>query len=382
MGPFLIESWTSVIEQRGRVRLIENELTTQKLTQYLSIMSPFYSNQFSEKFIFSFLVLVGVLCLFSLHNRNKTTLSFFSVAIFMTILIFFISYKRVFILLPIPISILASQGLMFFKRKVRMILMFIVIILSVLSYFSIRTYFYDIPEVPNGLKDGRVHYLQFPSSDSWKENEMLEGHYSDLIGPLNDQEIISGWYPQAIYMGEAGWKKLKYDEALNDPLKFNPNEYYSLLNNGYVNYVIVNKRNKEQVNYFNSSKNFVMKNIKGDFILFEIKPKSTYIEINNKSIEASILKNKDRIELKFNCEPGKITIKESYYKFWNGYINDKRVDLSYNDNGFIETNTNENGNCFMLLKFVDPWFYLIFKLASIIGIIFIVMILFKKDNKY
>ncbi len=260
--------------------------------------------------------------------------------------------------------------------------MFIVIILSVLSYFSIRTYFYDIPEVPNVLKDGRVHYLQFPSSNSWKENEMLEGQKSALIGPLNGQEIISGWYPQAIYMGEAGWQKLKYDETLNYPLKINPNEYYSLLNDGYVNYVIVNKRNDELVNYFNSSKNFVMKKITGDFILFEVDPKSTYIEINNKSVEASVIKNNDRIELKFRCEPGKITIKESYYKFWNGYINDKRVDLSYNDNGFIETNTNENGNCFMLLKFVDPWFYLIFKLVSIIGIIFIVMILFKKDNKY
>ena len=72
---------------------------------------------------------------------------------------------------------------MYFKGKFRIFLILILLSLTLLSYFSIRTYVYDIPEIPNVPKDGRVNYYQFPSSNLTNEEELLKGFYTVIYLP-------------------------------------------------------------------------------------------------------------------------------------------------------------------------------------------------------
>jgi hypothetical protein len=376
--PFLIESSTSVKEQRTYVGLIEKEYSVERIKRYISFMKPFYVNPLAEYFIFSFIILAGLVIFLSLTKLEKINLSFWVVLILNFLLIIFIQYKRAFILVPITFSILLSDGLTKIENKnKKYFLILILVSLSVLTYFMINTYSYKIPEIPKIPNDGRVVYL--PYGDAFQESgEELNGYYSVLLPPIYGQETITGWYPQAIITGRAGTEKLNYDNLLSNPREVATNEYYKLLSDGWVKYIVINKNYRELIEYFNSSKNFQIYNFTKNFIIFELKPKSTYFEVNGKEMVGNITRNSDSILITFICvNDSYIIVKERYDDNWITKLNNKNALMQPTKYGFMTTKINENGLCHLDLEFKPSNYYLIFNILSLITYIFLITYIIK-----
>jgi hypothetical protein len=376
-GPFLIESSESVEEGHEYLKIIESDVSIGKILRSIISMWRYYSFSWSEYVMFSLVGLLGVLCLLSLFKRTKIISSFFVIFVFSLVLLVFVSYKRIFVLIPIPLSILASHGLIILKKKIQVIITLLLLILTVTSYFSIRTDIYSFPVPPNIPKNGRV--IALPAGEAFRETEKdTKYKVEDLVFPLHGNEFILGWYPQAISVGKYGVEKLDYDNTLSDPSKVKPNEYYQLLKDGWVNYVVVRKDKPEFINYFNSSNNFTILNTTEKFLVFEMIPKSTYVEMNGKSIKADVKKNDDKILINMICKPGNITVKETYNQNWVATINEKRVELNGFEQGFMQLKSNEDGPCIIKLNFENPLFYSLFGLISILTAGFIIIFLVLK----
>jgi len=303
-----------------------------------SYASSFYSSELSPYFISASIAVMGFIFLFSLYSfKKRIVISSLILLIVILLSIFIIRYRRILIFLPIPFSILVSEGFGKFKNK--KIISLVLLVSLILSFFSLKSLYYTKPEIPNVPKDGRVLYLPTMSG--------FEYSYEFLFSPMNGNENILGWYPES-----QSENKTKYNNLISNPLSMNDSEYYELLKSGWVNYIIINKNTSELIEYFNESENFRLINQTDTFSIFELSPKSSYIEINEEQVDASIFKDKDRILAEFECVNGSLILKESYHKNWKGMINNERINLEENENGFIKLELKEdNENCLLELTF-------------------------------
>jgi len=147
------------------------------------------------------------------------------------------------------------------------------------------------------------------------------------------------------------------------------NEYYEILNDGWINYVVLDK-NSEFFDCFNKSDKFNFNYFDNGYSIFEIVPKSTYVEINNKSILANVTKLNDEIIIDMKCEPGAVTVKETYDEGWGGKLNGKDIVLKENNYGFITFENNLNEKCILNLKFELQELDLIFLFISVATYLF------------
>jgi hypothetical protein len=218
----------------------------------------------------------------------------------------------------------------------------------------------DTPSLPI---DGRVIYL--PAINAFKQSEgELKRGYSLFLSPIKGNENILETYGLSF---ELGPQRVKYLGEIARPLEYNQSEYYNLLKEGWVNYIVVNKNSGEIIEYFENSDYFKLYNETESFFIFETHPKSSYIEINNESIyNVELKKQNDNIFFNFTCETGTLKIKEGYHQNWNSELNSKEIKLNSNEYGFIETYINDTGLCSMKLSFSDPDYYIIFKIISLI----------------
>jgi len=345
------------------------------------VFAPFtYLNLFlkykeSAYIIYILMGLLGTLSLISFFKMDKITKDFFIILVSIAILLAIFSYKRLFIFASIPLSVLTSKGIYLFK-KTRYVFVFFIVIFGILSWFVLEKQIYimpsDIPILPN---DGRVIYL--PSLDTPKQpDEESKSKYSLFLAPIQGNENILEWGLNF----ETGLKRMNYIQEIVRPFEHNQSEYYILLKEGWVNYVVVDKRYSEIVEYFDKNNNFRLYNKTDSFFIFEIYPKSSYIEINNDPIyDFELKKQNDKIFLNFTCENGSLKIKEGYHQNWNSILNDKKIKLNSNEYGFIETKINDTGSCSILMSFSDPDYYIIFKLVPLITLCFSILFISGKE---
>ncbi len=336
----------------------------------------FNLNLFSISFGSELAIIVGVLivilCFLSLFTlKDKITRNFIVVIIIIAFILFFIRYKRALIFLPIPLSILVAQGIFVLKKNIMKFIILIFFALLIMSYLSIKPQAFQYPELPDIPKDGRVLFL--PLGGELENNGKINKYlYSVALSPMNGNENLYGWFIESQSIGEGATKKSNYYNSIAQPLMIGPDEYYKLLYDGFTNYVVVNKNYHELLEYFNSSNKFRIRETTKNFVLFEIKPKSSYIEINGRVIDSNITKLNDKIIIECSCEPGLTTIKESYHGNWIGTMNNRMVTLEPSENGFINVNVEEKEECIIELSFENPKYYLIFtimSMASWIGIL-------------
>jgi hypothetical protein len=324
----------------------------------------------SLTFVFSFLSLFKI--------KNETTREFIAITVFISLMVLFVRFKRSFIFLPIPMSVIVAEGIYLFKGKTRIILFSVFFVLLLISFFSIRVQLYPFPEYPKIPKDGRVLFL--PPSEEFPNLYK----YSILLAPINGNEHILewGWVPQeSNYIVVYSTEKNYYSDSLANPERISKDDYYNLLKNGYVNYIVVRKSNENITNYFESSKFANPINETKTNIVFELYPKSTYIEINNVSVNAVVDKKTDEIIIQTNCFPGELTIKETYDDFWKGTINGKALNLKQNSYSFMKAYIDETGSCEIKLKFEIPIYYSIINMISIFGwIISIIFLILSYSN--
>jgi len=364
---FLINTWTLSKEtgisyagvfKQSKITKISQDLITEVM---LSI--ELYSKNniptilfIAASFVFSFLSLFKI--------KDKTAREFIIITAIICFMIFFVRFKRSFIFLPIPMSIIIAEGISIFGKRLKIFSFSLLLILLLISFFSIKSNLYPFPEYPKIPKDGRVLFLPFSTEfpNLYK--------YSIVLAPVNGNENIFewGWITQetnyiVVYSNEKNY----YSDSLANPERFSKYDYYALLKEGYVNYIFVNKDYENTTKYFIDN-NFVKKiDETKTNIIFEIVPKSTYIEINNISIYSKIEKKIDEIIIQTNCTPGGLVIKETYDPFWKGTINNKPLKLIQNEFSFMKTDINENGPCEVRLKFEDPKYYFITNFVSILG---------------
>jgi uncharacterized membrane protein len=367
--PFFMETWsTSKSSNYGKL-LETNPLTITGGISLVLFKLNIFSVSFGPQIAIIVVIMIGLLCLLSLFTlKDKITKDFIVVIIVIAFILLFIRYKRVIIFLPIPLSILVTQGIFTLKRNMIKIIAPIFFILLIISYLSIKPQTFPYPEIPDIPKDGRVLFLPLGQEleESGKINKYL---YSVVLSPIKGNENLYGWFIESQNVGKAADKKLNYYSLISQPLNVKPDDYYKLLSDGWTNYVVVNKNYNELINYFNSSNNFHLINMNQRFAVFEIEPKSTYVEINGESIVSNVTKLDDNIIIQCLCQPGNITIKESYHSLWVGSINDKKVDVEPSENGFINLKTNEKNNCTIHLSFENPEYYMIFTIISLISCI-------------
>jgi len=376
-GPFVLESSESVEEGHEYLNVVGSNFSIEKILNSFGSMWRYYQFSWSEYIIFSFMGLLGILCLLSIFKWDKIILSFFAIFVISLILFVVMSYKRIFVLIPIPLSILASYILNIFKKRIQIIIIILIFVLAIASYFSIRTDLYDFPVPPIIPKDGRV--IALPAGQTFRENEKETTYkVEDLVFPLYGNEFILGWYPQAISVGKYGTKKIEYDTMLSEPLKNEFNDYYQLLKEEWVNYVVVRKDDIKLVYYFNSSNKFIVINNTQKFVIFEMKQKSTYAEIDEKSAEANVSKNYDRITINTSCKKGIIKVKENYNENWVIFINGQKVKTLGTEYGFIQIESNEVEPCSIDMMFEDSPLYLFFVLISILTGFFLIVLFILK----
>jgi hypothetical protein len=367
--PFSLESLyfkpqTSVFEVSTPISLKENLMN--RLSGFAFFWLPL-----SKEVLILVGIITFILAILSLKDwNNKINRNFFIATISAIAILFLVSYKRTFVFLPIPVSILVARGALKLGRLTKFIIP-IFFVLIFMSYLSVKPQSFVFPEFPNIPKEGRVLFL--PLGDGFQESEKeVKSFYSVMLSPLHGNEHIYGWFIESQRIGKAGPKKLQYYNLMGQPLSMKQEEYYKLLKEGWVNYVTINKKEKDLINYFNSSNNFKIFNQTKNFVVFEIVPKSKYVEMNGKEIEANVLRKEDSVLIGTECD-GAITVKESYHENWKVKVNGKNAKIEPNEFGFIKITPEKNEKCSVELKFKDPEYYSIFSLISLVTYLAILM---------
>ena len=168
--------------------------------------------------------------------------------------------------------------------------------------------------------------------------------YSVFLQPSKKTEAINGWLPQSQNTNELFEKRSPALQKLLNPLSINQTEFNSLAKAWMINYVAVGK-NSNITNYFRENPEFKETGEEKGFIIFEPITPFSYIEINREAIQAEIKKSANRIEVKFNCSPGTITLKETYDKDWEIKLNGENVKAIINQYGFLEIITDKSAGC-------------------------------------
>lgn len=341
------------------------------------IQSEYYASNYETYLLVILVAFTFLLTLLSLGRyKNKTTRDFILTLIFLLLMLLFVRYERSMIFLSIPFAFLVPEGLGILKKNLRIVASILFVAIIVASYLLIRPQLFAIPNYPNIPRDGRVIFLPFGSAYADSPNEMK--HFFDvIISPMNGQENIFGWFDESQIPGKSAAYKFDYMANLSDPLQTTKDDYYKLLNAGYVNYVVINRNATDLINYFKNPK-FTEIFSGNMFVVYQLSPKSTYVEVNGQAAQSSVQKLDDKIEIDTKCENGAVVIKESYHDLWTATINDSPTPVSFDGYGFIQLNSTYSGTCKIVLRFENPNYYLIFYIVSIAAMIFVLFNILKK----
>jgi len=362
VGPFVLESMSSVSKGVGELQMIEPDISIERFSGYPFGMSLFYSHQWSEQLILLALGFIGVISLVSFIKPSKPAVSFIVVLMVIAALVIFVRYKRAFFLLPIPISILASYGIKKFSKGMHDIALLLLVVLLIVSYFSIEVKVVGLETHFDLPKDGRV--VVFGDIDSLNRA-------AGLVIPLSESENILGEYPHGATAGKYGDKRAEYITKIENPLQMESDEYFSLLKNGWVNYVVVNKNKEKFVDFFESDDNFKVHETNEQFVIFETVPKSGYVKINGHPVESEVERSSDTINIKTDCDLGYVLVKESYSDKWVVSVDGNVVDTVADEYGFTLLASDKIGECKINMKFVEPHFYSLFNIVSLLALVFV-----------
>jgi len=323
---------------RNASRIISPRLEVEFAAQ---VISSFYVQAYSHQFTNVFIILVGVvLTYFMAIHLTKGLDKMFIVFTTLIVLIGIISYNRAFIVLPIPISIIASQGMSKIRNKIfNKILYPSLIILLLGSFYMIPETFSppeNIPEIPNNTRAIFLPMAPFP------ENNNVSLLYESYLIPRNGAYYILGWHPES----QSAEKSL-YNSMISSYKSYTPEEYYNILSDGNVEYIVSNKTVFE---YFNTSSKYNLVEKTEEFYLIEIVPKPSYAILNGNPINTQRIG--DTITSTFICEDGILTIKESFHPSWKAKINDKNIPIQKSEFGFMNIEIDiPQGECLLEIKY-------------------------------
>ncbi len=299
------------------------------------------------------------LALSSVKNINKDTGAFLAILVMIGLLSIF-TWRRILMLMPIPLSILSAYAVFSIRNdRLRLLLILSVIILTIISYFSLAQNTLAIPNFEK-FENGRVMFMPFNNV------------YSLLIAPINGNEVIDGWWT----IGEVSTKRyeyfptsqISYAELLSN-MSADINMQHGLLRDGFVNYIFIDKQYPTILEHFNTS-NFTVRKYDEKFYLAEPKEKFSYLEINKMPVnDINISKTKDRIIANFACKKGELEIKESWHEFWMAELNGKQVFLQPSKYDFMEASIDAEGGCTLVMEFKEPGYYIIFRLLWLVPLI-------------
>lgn len=191
---------------------------------------------------------------------------------------------------------------------------------------------FESPEVPH-IPSGRALFLPISPFESYL--------YESFIVPSGGSSYALGWHPESQSI-----QKTKYNNMIIDPLSYTQNEYYDLLSEGAIKYVVVKS---DLSNFFSESQNFELIEQKGEFYLFKTTPEPALSDINNNPID--IIEGRDSIYSTFQCSPGTITIKQSHNPSWKAWINGETVDIGSNEFGFMTIQNDVTGECKLEMRY-------------------------------
>lgn len=326
------------------------------------------------------LLLFSALLIAALKFRGKEALPFMLTLLMIGSVVFFSTYNRVLIFLSLPVAVIFAD--MACRKKALFALALAAAIIFAAVFFSFQPLFFldthaawDVPQA-----EGRVMYyppayaLCLPGGCGSSIMEFT------LVAPMQGQEIASGWFPQSQLA--AGLKDTKYPylERISNPLNETPEGIYDLFNSGFVRTAVVNKYYPEYLNYFNSSGRFRKINETDRFAVFSVVPEPSYVEINGSGVNYSLSRTDNRIEIRFACSPGTLSIKESYDSDWNAEIGGKPLILRPDKNGFIEADANETGACDTKLSFMPKKENAAFYVVSFAALAAMMLYFFKREN--
>lgn len=378
--PFLIETSGSSLGSgslfsRAVGSVYVGDLVYRIKTSVLS--SPYYASNFEPYILIGLATSILAASLLSLTKyKDKTTRDFILLSVFIVAMLLVVRYERSVIFLSVPVAIIIAEGLAVIKGNMRLVVEIGFILLIATSYFLIRPQMNEISKYPDIPKDSRVVF--FPIGAAYvSSSQDMKNFYDVIFSPMNGREDIRGWHDESQLVGANAANKVSYLNNVSDPLHTNINNYYDLLRAGFINYVVVNRNDTEIVNYFSKS---TMTEIYSDnmFLAYELNPKSSYIELNGKSVAANITKDTDQIKISTDCQKGIVNVKESYNSLWKVSINNQPTKTSFNQYGFMQFNSGSNGPCEINMSFESPWFYSIFYFVTLGTIVFILISIFSK----
>jgi len=327
------------------------------------------SGAVSTEVILILVMVTGVCCLLSLFTlKNKTPRAFFILTIFIVFISFALNFKRIFIFLPIPLSIIVAEGVGMLKNKMWLAAAVVILLVSLASFYSIVPQQFVEPEFSQLPTDGRVLYLGdgITTIDKGKE---LGNRYEMFFTAANGNEYATGWYTGLNADSESAVfytkEKIRYGNLITN-LTAPQDEYLKYLRAGQINYVIVNKRNPEIADYFKQGNGFKIAKENDMLIVFETKIKSSYVSMNGFDTAAAVEKDSDKIKINTSCKPGSITIKETYNKNWQATINNRPASVTESEFGFMKIALSETGSCTISMQYANPIYYLVFTFISFI----------------
>jgi len=302
-------------------------------------------------FIFAFLSITAVLCLVSLTQiKFKTNREFILLAVAIVAMSFILSFKRIFIFLPIPLSIVVAYGAEKLKGFCRISALAVLVLFLILSFFVIRPNTIYNPVFPQLPKDGRFIFL---GNETKYYGDVVYRFYY-MLSTMQGNENIQGWYASEQqsfgYSSLYSMNKLKYGNQLLNFSEANRGNYYDIMKDGWVNYIVFDNDDTKFIRFFNSSK-FRIYSKEGSFTILEIVPKVKYVQLNGEDVDASFEKGPDVITINMACNPGKITVKERFDKGWVASVNGMNVAVSENEYGFMEFENSQSGPCKIVLTY-------------------------------
>jgi len=317
----------------------------------IGLLGVFVSD-WAAVFIFAFLGITAVLCLVSLTEiKFKTNREFILLAIATVAISLVLSFKRIFIFLPIPLSIVVAYGVEKLKGFYKITVLALLVLFLISSFFVIRPNVVYNPTFPQLPKDGRFIFLG--NETKYYDRDIVYRFYY-LLSTMQGNENIQGWYASEQqsfgYSSLYSLNKIKYGNQLMNFTDGNRDNYYEIMKAGWVNYIIFDTGDAKFTKFFNSSK-FKAYSKDEKFTIMEIVPKTKYMQLNGEDVDASFEKGRDVITINMACNPGKITVKERFDKGWKTSVNGMNVVVSENEYGFMEFENSQSGPCKIVLTY-------------------------------
>ena len=288
-----------------------------------------------KELFYIFGVFLSLSVLLSLKKfREKIFAEFFPWLIVSSILFILLDYKRISILMIIPIAILASLNN---KKRIIDFIIIPTIIFNIIIFSLFTLNFGSATDYP---KTGNRAIF-------YDEEKTCPGcsFYSAYMPQLNGDEIINGWLPQSQNTNELFQKRGIYFRGIQSPLNLTYKKFNELANAGMINYIAVSKNSEQFLDYFKKNPEFKFLKEENGFVIFDAINKSSFIEIDGAQIVSSVNKSGSKISADFKCARGVLTVKETYDRGWKIKLNSKEIASNANIYGFIEANIEKEGQC-------------------------------------